>query len=104
MTALAARGELDPVVGREAEIERVLDVLAKRERSNACLVGGAGVGKTAVARGLAQRIADGDDVACFEDSIVIGPRADRAPGRNRRSRIARRAHHAAERRSREGAE
>jgi ATP-dependent Clp protease ATP-binding subunit ClpC len=72
LTELAARGELDPVVGRNAEIERVLDVLAKRERSNACLLGGPGVGKTSVARGLAQRIADGDDVACFEDSIVIG--------------------------------
>lgn len=72
MTELAARGELDPVVGREAEIERVLDVLAKRERSNACLLGGPGVGKTSVARGLAQRIADRDDVACFEESIVIG--------------------------------
>ncbi|MBX3214495.1 MAG: AAA family ATPase [Labilithrix sp.] len=72
LTELAARGELDPVVGREAEIERVLDVLAKRERSNACLLGGPGVGKTSIARGLAQRIADRDDVACFEDSIVIG--------------------------------
>ena len=72
LTELAARGELDPVVGRDAEIERVLDVLAKRERSNACLVGGPGVGKTSVARGLAQRIADGIDVACFEESIVIG--------------------------------
>ncbi|MBX3220414.1 MAG: ATP-dependent Clp protease ATP-binding subunit [Labilithrix sp.] len=72
LTELAARGELDPVVGREAEIERVLDVLAKRERSNACLLGGPGVGKTSVARGLAQRIADRDDVACFEESIVIG--------------------------------
>ncbi len=50
----------------------MLDVLAKRERSNACLLGGPGVGKTAVARGLAQRIADGIDVACFEDSILIG--------------------------------
>ncbi|MDF2691754.1 MAG: ATP-dependent Clp protease ATP-binding subunit ClpA, partial [Labilithrix sp.] len=72
LTELALRGELDPVVGRNAEIERVLDVLAKRERSNACLLGGPGVGKTSVARGLAQRIANGDDVACFEDSIVIG--------------------------------
>ena len=72
LTELAVRGELDPVVGRDAEIERVLDVLAKRERSNACLVGGPGVGKTSVARGLAQRIADGVDVACFEESIVIG--------------------------------
>ncbi len=72
LTELAERGELDPVVGRDAEIERVLDVLAKRERSNACLVGGAGVGKTSVARGLAQRIADGVDVACFEEHVVIG--------------------------------
>ena len=72
LTALASTKSLDPVVGRDPEIERVLDVLAKRERSNACLVGGAGVGKTAVARGLAQRIADNDDVACFEDAILIG--------------------------------
>jgi ATP-dependent Clp protease ATP-binding subunit ClpC len=71
LTELAAQGALDPVVGRDAEIERVLDVLAKRERSNACLVGGSGVGKTSVVRGLAQRIADGVDVACFEDSILV---------------------------------
>jgi ATP-dependent Clp protease ATP-binding subunit ClpC len=72
LTELAARGALDPVVGRDAEIERVLDVLAKRERSNACLLGGPGVGKTSVVRGLAQRIANGDDVACFEESVVVG--------------------------------
>lgn len=71
LTELAERGELDPVVGREAEIERVLDVLAKRERNNACLLGAPGVGKTSIARGLATRIASGDDVACFEDSVVI---------------------------------
>jgi ATP-dependent Clp protease ATP-binding subunit ClpC len=72
LTELAARGELDPVVGRDAEIERVLDVLAKRERSNACLLGAPGVGKTSVVRGLAQRIAQRLDVACFEDSVVVG--------------------------------
>ncbi len=72
LTQLAARGELDPVVGRDAEIERSLDVLAKRNANNACLVGAPGVGKTSVARGLAQRIADGVDVACFEDRIVLG--------------------------------
>jgi ATP-dependent Clp protease ATP-binding subunit ClpC len=72
LTDLAAKGELDPVVGRDAEIERVLDVLAKRERSNACLLGAPGVGKTSVARGLAQRIADGASVACFEGTIVVG--------------------------------
>ncbi len=71
LTELAVAGALDPVVGRNAEIERVLDVLAKRERSNACLLGGPGVGKTSVVRGLAQRIAAGDDVACFEESIVV---------------------------------
>ncbi|MDB4940588.1 MAG: ClpA/B family protein [Labilithrix sp.] len=71
LTQLAARGELDPVVGREPEIERALDVLAKRHGNNACLIGAPGVGKTSVVRGLATRIAEGDDVACFEDKIVI---------------------------------
>ena len=71
LTQLAAQGALDPVVGREAEIERALDVLAKRHANNACLVGAPGVGKTSVVRGLAARIADGDDVACFEDKILV---------------------------------
>ncbi len=72
LTELAVQGALDPVVGRDAEIERSLDVLAKRHANNACLVGAPGVGKTSVVRGLAQRIADGVDVACFEDKVVIG--------------------------------
>ena len=72
LTQLAARGELDPVVGRDAEIERALDVLAKRNANNACLIGAPGVGKTSVVRGLAVRIANGDDVACFEDKILVG--------------------------------
>ena len=72
LTQLAVRGELDPVVGRDAEIERALDVLAKRHANNACLVGAPGVGKTSVVRGLATRIANGDDVACFEDKILVG--------------------------------
>jgi ATP-dependent Clp protease ATP-binding subunit ClpC len=59
LTAAAARGELDPVLGREAEIDRTLDVLAKRHGNCPCLVGPAGVGKTSVVHGLAQRIADG---------------------------------------------
>lgn len=71
LTQQAVRGELDPVVGREAEIERALDVLAKRHANNACLVGAPGVGKTSVVRGLAARIANGDDVACFEDKILV---------------------------------
>ena len=72
LTQMAARGELDPVVGRDAEIERALDVLAKRNANNACLIGAPGVGKTSVVRGLAVRIANGDDVACFEDKILVG--------------------------------
>lgn len=71
LTELAAKGELDPVVGRDAEIERTLDVLAKRNANNACLVGAPGVGKTSVIRGLAQRLASGTDVACFEDRVLV---------------------------------
>ncbi len=71
LTHLAARGKLDPVVGREAEIERALDVLAKRHANNACLIGAPGVGKTSIAHGLARRIANGDDVACFEEKILV---------------------------------
>jgi ATP-dependent Clp protease ATP-binding subunit ClpC len=71
LTAMAARGELDPVVGREEEIERTLDVLAKRHANNPCLVGVTGVGKTSVVRGIAQRIAAGEDVLSLDDRIVI---------------------------------
>jgi ATP-dependent Clp protease ATP-binding subunit ClpC len=67
----AARGELDPVFGRESEIDRTLDVLAKRHGNCPILVGPAGVGKTSIVRGLAQRIADGRDVATMDDRIVI---------------------------------
>jgi ATP-dependent Clp protease ATP-binding subunit ClpC len=71
LTLAAARGELDPVVGRDDVIEQTLDVLAKREGNNPCLVGVAGVGKTSVVRGLAQRIADGRDVQALDDRLVI---------------------------------
>jgi ATP-dependent Clp protease ATP-binding subunit ClpC len=71
LTAEAARGELDPVFGREAEIDRTLDVLAKRHGNCPCLVGTAGVGKTSVVRGLAQRIAEGREVASLDDRIVV---------------------------------
>ncbi len=71
LTLAAARGELDPVLGRESEIERTLDVLAKRQGNCPCLVGPAGVGKTSVVRGLAQRIADGQDVGPLDDRIVV---------------------------------
>ncbi len=71
LTAAAARGELDPVFGREAEIDRTLDVLAKRHGNCPCLVGTAGVGKTSVVRGLAARIAEGREVATLDDRIIV---------------------------------
>jgi len=71
LTLQAARGELDPVVGRDDVIEQTLDVLAKREGNNPCLVGVSGVGKTSVVRGLAQRIAEGRDVQALDDRVVI---------------------------------
>ena len=71
LTLAAARGELDPVVGRDDVIEQTLDVLAKREGNNPCLVGVSGVGKTSVVRGLAQRIAEGRDVQALDDRVII---------------------------------
>jgi ATP-dependent Clp protease ATP-binding subunit ClpC len=56
LTALAESGKLDPVIGRETEIERVIQVLARRTKNNPCLIGEPGVGKTAIIEGLAQRI------------------------------------------------
>lgn len=60
LTQAAAQGELDPVVGRQAEIQRVMQILSRRMKNNACLVGEPGVGKTAVVEGLSQLIAAGD--------------------------------------------
>lgn len=56
LTQMAASGELDPVIGREPEIERILQILSRRTKNNPCLIGEPGVGKTAVVEGLAQRI------------------------------------------------
>lgn len=60
LTKLAREGKLDPVIGREKEIERVIQVLSRRTKNNPCLIGEPGVGKTAIAEGLAQRITEGN--------------------------------------------
>ncbi|MGA0368533.1 MAG: ATP-dependent Clp protease ATP-binding subunit [Kiritimatiellia bacterium] len=60
LTEMARKGELDPVIGRSSEIERVIQILCRRTKNNPVLLGEAGVGKTAIAEGLAQSIVDGD--------------------------------------------
>jgi ATP-dependent Clp protease ATP-binding subunit ClpC len=60
LTLLAEEGKLDPIVGRDVEISRVMQTLIRRTKNNPVMIGGAGVGKTALAEGLAQRIASGD--------------------------------------------
>src|SRR5690242_5777033 len=72
LTALARRGDLEPVRCRDAEIARVTDILLRQGKNNAALVGRAGVGKTAIAEGLAQRIAAGDVPPALKDARILG--------------------------------
>ena len=71
LTELAIEGVLDPVVGRQKEIERVIQILGRRTKNNPVLIGEPGVGKTAIAEGLAQRIATRDVPSILEDKLVI---------------------------------
>ena len=71
LTAEAKKGKLDPVIGREKEIERVIQILCRRTKNNPCLIGEPGVGKTAIAEGLAQKIADGDVPEILENKRVF---------------------------------
>ncbi len=71
LTQLAREGKLDPVIGRDKEIERVIQVLSRRTKNNPCLIGEPGVGKTAIAEGLAERIVAGKMPETLNDKRVV---------------------------------
>ncbi len=71
LTELARQGELDPVIGREDEIRRVIKVLSRRKKNNPVLIGEPGVGKSAIAEGLAQKIVSGDVPESLKDRKVV---------------------------------
>jgi len=71
LTALARKGKLDPVIGRDEEIRRIIQVLSRRTKNNPVVIGEPGVGKTALAEGLAQRITSGDVPQSLKDKRVV---------------------------------
>ncbi|HEX2172728.1 MAG TPA: Clp protease N-terminal domain-containing protein, partial [Dehalococcoidia bacterium] len=72
LTALARQGKLDPVIGRDEEVRRVIQVLSRRTKNNPVLIGEPGVGKTAIVEGLAQRIVRGDVPEALKDKRIFG--------------------------------
>lgn len=71
LTEYAREGKLDPVIGRESEIQRVIQILSRRTKNNPCLVGEPGVGKTAIAEGLARKIVEGNIPETIKDKRVL---------------------------------
>lgn len=71
LTLLAKEGKLDPVIGRENEIERIIQILARRTKNNPILIGEAGVGKTAIVEGLAQKMANGDTTEILHNKRLV---------------------------------
>ena len=68
---MASDGKFDPIIGREKEIDRVLQILSRRTKNNPCLIGEPGVGKTAIAEGLAQRIVAGNIPELLKNKRVV---------------------------------